>query len=425
MSARPGIAVAIHDGFYGCGTGAGYANLGFLRTLVDLLPEDARLAVLPLRLAPESPEYHQDWHAHVLDILDRPHVSIHPVDNGTAGMDRWGTLDNFRTVSAHTGLRLREDLAAHTDPLLIFAFDVPFFGLPAALPTAMRTQLILVPRSSALIHTPDDHERVAWERTNLHTGLGAGTRVGVISPFMGRHLHQDYGIPRHALLDIPDGLTVEDKARIVGPHSSDIPDIRLPEEFILAIGRAEPYKGFDDLIDALAILRKTRSDIPHLILAATTETPHPTEYQRHLARRIEELGIVATMLFRFSPSVTALLRTPGVRAVVVPSRAEPFGRIPMEAFLAGAGPVITTTAHGLAEQIEPGSTGFTCAPGAPETLAVALASALCLTTEQRRAMTRRARRRAARTYDHATVIRRVLASAAPWLRLGAASDRLR
>jgi len=34
VTGRPTLAVAMHDGFYGAGTGAGYANHGFLHTLM-------------------------------------------------------------------------------------------------------------------------------------------------------------------------------------------------------------------------------------------------------------------------------------------------------------------------------------------------------------------------------------------------------
>ncbi|MEC3979626.1 hypothetical protein [Amycolatopsis sp. H20-H5] len=54
MNGRPTIAVALHDGWYGCRTGAGHANFGFLEALVDFLPDDVRLVVLPLWLHPSS-----------------------------------------------------------------------------------------------------------------------------------------------------------------------------------------------------------------------------------------------------------------------------------------------------------------------------------------------------------------------------------
>jgi hypothetical protein len=55
--ARPALVVAVHDGFYGFGTGAGRSNRAFLQVLCELLDPSVRLTVLPVRLASDSAEY--------------------------------------------------------------------------------------------------------------------------------------------------------------------------------------------------------------------------------------------------------------------------------------------------------------------------------------------------------------------------------
>jgi hypothetical protein len=50
------------------------------------------------------------------------------------------------------------------------------------------------------------------------------------------------------------------------------------------MGRAVPYKGFEDLLDALVLLNAEGTRAPHTLLAAVTEDPRPTPYQEHLAR---------------------------------------------------------------------------------------------------------------------------------------------
>jgi glycosyltransferase involved in cell wall biosynthesis len=70
--------------------------------------------------------------------------------------------------------------------------------------------------------------------------------------------------------------------------------------------------------------------------------------------------------------------------VIVASRAEPFGRIPLEAYAAGASPVVATTAGGLAEVVTEGSTGYTALPADPRSLAAAIRRALAATPVQRR-----------------------------------------
>ncbi|SEO64753.1 glycosyltransferase family 4 protein [Amycolatopsis saalfeldensis] len=418
MKTRPTIAVALHDGWYGCGTGAGYANYGFLEALADSLPAEARLVLLPVELSPDSWEHQAAWHDRARRLID---AEILPVDNGTGGQDRWGGLANFERLCEHTAERIRREVLPGSGPLLLIAFDVPFFGLPARLPRSVRAHTVLVPRSSGLIHTPDGAARIAWERAGLHAGLADGTRIGAISRYLDRHLREDYGIPPSSLISLRDGLSPSEWAAA----RSRRPDSGIPGEFLLAMGRAQPYKGFDDLLDAMTILRRRGRDLPHLVFAATGESPHPSGYQRSLMARADRLGVECTTLTRFTPQVAGLLTAPGLRGVVVPSRAEPFGRIPMEAFAAGAAPVITTTAGGLAEQVVDGHTGFACPPGSPAALAEALGRALDTDQRERATMRSRAFHQALRTYDQLGTVRRFLGETAPWLELPGADDRLR
>ena len=425
MSGRATIAVALHDGFYGCGTGAGYANYGFLEALVNLLPHEVRLAVLPVWLSPSGSEHHPEWHAQTRQLLAGDNVTVHPVHNGTGGMDRWGELANFRQLVRHTAEQIRTNLMGAAEPLLVIAFDAPFLGLPEFLPPAARRQLVLVPRSSALIHAETDTARVEWERAGIHAGLADGTRVATISRFMQTHLRQDYGVPGRALIPLRDGLSDWDWQHLTGP--GDPANERFPPslEFLLSMGRAEPYKGFDDLLEAIAILRRRTRSVPHLVLAATAEQATVTPYQQALAARVRALHIDATLLTAFTPAVQRLLRHPGLRGVIVPSRREPFGRIPTEAFAAGAAPVVVTTAGGLADQIVEGITGFRCPPNSPVDLADALGRALDLSYSERTAMRHRARERALHDHDQTGAVRHFLEATAPWLPLPRADDQLR
>ncbi|MEC3975470.1 glycosyltransferase family 4 protein [Amycolatopsis sp. H20-H5] len=417
MNRRPTVAVAVHDGFYGCGTGAGYANHGYLETVVPLLPPEVRLVVLPLRLRPGSHEHHPGWHRRSRDLFRG--AEIIPVDNGTGGLDRWGGLDRFERLVAATAVHLRA-LRESSSDLLILAFDAPFLGLGTALPASVLRHLVLVPRSSAVIHAPDEHARISWERAGLLAGAGGGARIATISPFMAEHLHDAYAVPREAMIPLRDGLTHGDWTRFDAPFAGVA-----EREFVFAMGRAEPYKGFDDLLDAWRLLQASDRPLPNLVVAATSESREPTPYQRTLLRKAHHLGPAVRLLTRFTPAVADLLRRPGLLATVVPSHAEPFGRIPMEAFAAGAGPVITTTSQGLGGQVLDGQTGFLSCAGSPRSLAVALQRALDLSPDQRFVMRHRARQVALRDYDHAAAVRTFLTVAAPWLRLPPTDDRLR
>lgn len=414
---RPTFVVALHDGFYGAGTGAGFTNRAFLEVLVQTLPARARLTVLPVRLSPTSPEYDHAWHAGTVSLLCRVDAAVYPVDNGTDGRSRFGGLGHFRHLVEDTAAVLTDRVLPDSDPVLVLAVDVPFFGLAAALPAKAASCLVLIPRSTARLFAPDDYARRSWERHGLLTAVRRGGRVAAISQFMRAHL-REIGVPTAAMLDLPNGLMPADRQPAAGG------DELLPaagrDGFMLAMGRAHPYKGFEDLLDALAILRSAgNSDggVPHLVLAAVTEDNEPSPYQQHLTHRVSRDNLDATVLTRFDTRIRDLLIHPALRAVVVPSRAEPFGRIPIEAYAAGAAPVVSTTAGGLTEQIIPGLTGITTPAGNPTRLAAALRHGLGLTDAERASMRENAQRLLTDRFDYPRNVRAFLSQAAPWLSL--------
>lgn len=339
-----------------------------------------------------------------------------PLDNGTNGRTRWGDgLHSFQHLDQHAGDVLTAE-TYHRKRRLIVAIDVPFFGLPPLLPPALLPDLVLVPRSTAAIHNPEDRNRVAWEIHGLTSAVAGGARIGAISNYMRRHLANDLRLPDEAFLDLPVGLRSCDWTR------TPPPDDAVPQTarggFWLCMGRAVPYKGFDDLLNALALFPKGQP--PHLLLAAVSNKPELTDYQRHLANRIHELDLDATLITRFSPGTANMLAHPALRGVVVPSRAEPFGRIPLEAHAAGAAPVIATTAGGLAEQVIDGETGFLAAPSNSLSLAAALTRAVDQTDQQRQSM-RTAAKAFAANRDHSRAVRDFLLAAA---RVGSAGQLL-
>ncbi|MGH3830107.1 MAG: glycosyltransferase family 4 protein [Pseudonocardiaceae bacterium] len=410
---RPTVVVALHDGFYGCGTGAGRSNRALLTILAGLLPNTVRLVVLPVYLDLSSAEYDPTWHAETTTLLAHVDAAVHPVDNGTAGQVRFGDLDCFRHLVRHTADVLTRRVLPDADPLLILALDAPFLGLAPLLPPQTVPNLVLVPRSTTRIHSPSDRERIAWESQGLRTVTERGGRIAAISDYMRGHLNLTYQVPSHTLVDLPNGLSPADW-RLIAPN-----DVMLPGtargRFLLAIGRAQPYKGFDDLLDALALLHQQDVAVPHLVLAAVTDKPELCDYQQHLAKKITRLGLSVTLLTRFHPDIRHLLAHPALRGVVVPSRAEPFGRVPIEAYAAGAAPVIATTAGGLAEQVFDGCTGFTAAPEDPASLAAALLRALTLTAAEQHRMREEAWRFAASRYDYPHAVGLFLERVAPWL----------
>jgi hypothetical protein len=174
MTARsPAVMVAFHDGFYGWGTGAGRSNSAFLQILAGLLAPGVRLTVIPVRLVPASSGYGDPWHQESLAIVERAGGAVVPVDNGSAGMTRFGGLSHFRRASA-AAAAVTEGILSGTARSLVIAFDAPFYGLAPLLPTGQRARLVNVARATAALHAPADRERAEWERAGLLAAASAG-----------------------------------------------------------------------------------------------------------------------------------------------------------------------------------------------------------------------------------------------------------
>jgi glycosyltransferase involved in cell wall biosynthesis len=97
----------------------------------------------------------------------------------------------------------------------------------------------------------------------------------------------------------------------------------------------------------------------------------------------------------------------------MPSRAEPFGHIPLEAYTAGASPVIATTAGGLAEIVTSDITGYTAPPASPRVLASAISRALAAGPAQKQRLLSAGRQLTRSHYDYQANVTAFLNATAP------------
>lgn len=400
----PRVVVALHDGFYGASSGTGFSNRSFLNALSQLLPR-GRLVVVP---APVPAGHHQDprWTAGMRSRLDACGADVIPVADSRAFT---GTVSGCETlcglVAEHT-----TRVAQQSGRCLLIGLDVPFLGLAPYL--AEGVDLLLVPRSTAALAHPEERNRIRWERAGLRSAAARGSRIAAISPYMRWHLGYEYGVQPRALLDLANGLLLdEDTTR----PSSVLPlPARARAGFLLAMGRAVPEKGFEDLLLALTLLRGQRPRLPHLVLAATTSEPQTNAHQTLLRDMIRDRAVDATLVTAFTPAIRTWLHSRALRAVIVPSREEAFGRIPLEAFAAKAGPVVATSAGGLAQTVIDGATGFTAKPGDPGDLAASIHRALLATPREREGLIGAGSALLAARHDYLATVRTALAECAPW-----------
>jgi len=146
---------------------------------------------------------------------------------------------------------------------------------------------------------------------------------------------------------------------------------------IATIGRTDPVKGIDLLIDALGPLRD-RAHLVAIVVPFDGRDPLLDAYRRQInARRLS-----ATLVPLFTRDLPrALAALPATRAVACPSRGETLANVPFEVALWArhGGPVVVgPDRDGFREQIDHGRTGILYDPGRPGALTAALTAALDL-----------------------------------------------
>lgn len=150
-------------------------------------------------------------------------------------------------------------------------------------------------------------------------------------------------------------------------------------------GRLEYEKGLHDLIAALPRIRRAHPGTKLLVAGQGTQEDFLVEQARtHRVRR-------SVLMLGHLPDHTLAAVLAAARAVVLPSRYEPFGMVALETAAAGA-PLVASTAGGLGEVVRDGVTGVSFAPGDVPGIASAVCTVLADPAgAARRAETARAR----------------------------------
>jgi len=206
----------------------------------------------------------------------------------------------------------------------------------------------------------------------------------------------------HAVSDwLIEGGMPADRAKVIHygiePDKFSQPRVDLRKEWALngsaiigSIGRLEPRKGHDCLIEAMAILVKRLPNV--LLLIAGHDS---WGYGVNLGRRIDELGLKDRVrLIGFQNDVVSFLNTLDVFALATNS--EGFGQVVIEAMAAGK-PVVTSKIAPLTEIVADGETGLLVESRSPQSFASAIAQLLIDPMERHR-MGARGRERVTKSF---------------------------
>lgn len=217
--------------------------------------------------------------------------------------------------------------------------------------------------------------------------LRAADRIVAATPAEFAQLQWLYQADTSKIVIIPPGVDISRFYPIPPDEAKEVIGVPPCENMLLFVGRIEPLKGIDILIQAIKLLRASSIFVclaviggdpdpsprvlsPHSSESASLE-PRNEEMERVWAIRSQAgLEDLVTFLGKRSQDTLPYYYS-AAEAVVVPSHYESFGMVALEAMACGT-PVVASQVGGLAFLVQDGVTGYTVPVDDPQALAIRL-----------------------------------------------------
>ena len=189
-----------------------------------------------------------------------------------------------------------------------------------------------------------------------------------------------YRAEQRKLAIIPPGVDTSHFYPIPADEAKQFLGLKPENRMVLFVGRIEPLKGVDTLIQAMACLDSQEIHRPvHLAIIGGEPDAIPedmTEEMTRLQKLCDELcmgGMVVFLGMRGQDTLPYYYSAAEV--VVMPSLYESFGMVALEAMACGT-PVIASEVGGLGYLVQDGVTGYTVPDSDPSALCEKLSSLL-------------------------------------------------
>jgi D-inositol-3-phosphate glycosyltransferase len=225
----------------------------------------------------------------------------------------------------------------------------------------------------------ETQQRVASERRLM----AAADAVVAATPLDRAQMVWHYGADAAAVRVIPCGVDLrrfQPRDMAAARETLGLP--AAPHKLLLLVGRIEPLKGIDALIEATSLLLvrrpEWRGQLTALVVGGASETERSrwNAEQRRLDALRSTLGVQDAVRFVGSRSQDQLpLYYAAADVTTMPSHYESFGMAALEGLASGR-PVVATSAGGPAFIVEDGVSGRLTPPDAPEALAERLETLL-------------------------------------------------
>jgi len=201
--------------------------------------------------------------------------------------------------------------------------------------------------------------------------LGRANRIVVGTLAELTQLRFLYKAEPNKMVVIPPGVDVSHFYPIPADEAKSYVGLKPENRMILFVGRIEPLKGVDTLLQAMACLQLKEARPVHLAIIGGEPGASPEDMTIEMARlqkMCDDLGLDQSVIFLGMRDQDKLpYYYSAAEVVVMPSHYESFGMVALEAMACGT-PVIASEVGGLAYLVRDGETGFTIPAEEPEML---------------------------------------------------------
>jgi D-inositol-3-phosphate glycosyltransferase len=182
------------------------------------------------------------------------------------------------------------------------------------------------------------------------------------------------------LVTIPPGVDTSHFYPIPADEAKQYIGLKPEDRMVLFVGRIEPLKGIDTLIQAMTCLRVKDIHRPvHLAIVGGEPDASPKEMSAEMARlqkMCDELSMGGMVVFLGKRGQDTLpYYYSAAEAVVMPSLYESFGMVALEAMACGT-PVVASEVGGLGYLVQNDVTGYTIPDSEPDVLCEKLSGLL-------------------------------------------------
>jgi D-inositol-3-phosphate glycosyltransferase len=245
------------------------------------------------------------------------------------------------------------------------AWDVPVIHM-------FHTLGLMKQRIARAPHEAEGQYRIQGE----YEVIKLANRIVAATPAEMAQLQWLYDTDQRKVTIIPPGVDISHFYPIPPDEAKEFVGIPPEDSMMLFVGRIEPLKGIDTLIQAISLIRKRGALDHHCCLCVSIIGGEPDgspEARSDEMIRLQEisdqkgLDDLVTFLGRREQETLPYYYS-AADVVVMPSHYESFGMVALEAMACGT-PVIATQVGGLAFLVQDGLTGFHIPVDDPKALA--------------------------------------------------------